>query len=93
MNSLNAVSPIDGRYRSKCEPLAKYFSEGALIKYRVRVEVEYFIALADRLKDQRPGLADVASKAEQLRDIYRAFTDDDAQAIKSIMNMNFDIKR
>ena len=60
MNSLNAVSPIDGRYRSKCEPLAKYFSEGALIKYRVRVEVEYFIALADRLKAQRPALAGVA---------------------------------
>ena len=49
MNSLNAVSPIDGRYRSKCEPLAKYFSEGALIKYRVRVEVEYFIALSEQL--------------------------------------------
>ncbi len=93
MNSLNAVSPIDGRYRSKCEPLAKYFSEGALIKYRVRVEVEYFIALADRLKDQRPGLADVASKAEQLRDIYRAFTDDDAQAIKDIeKTTNHDVK-
>lgn len=93
MNSLNAVSPIDGRYRSKCEPLAKYFSEGALIKYRVRVEVEYFIALADRLKDQRPGLADIASKAEQLRDIYRAFTDDDAQAIKDIeKTTNHDVK-
>lgn len=93
MNSLNAVSPIDGRYRSKCEPLAKYFSEGALIKYRVRVEVEYIIALADRLKDQRPGLADVASKAEQLRDIYRAFTDDDAQAIKDIeKTTNHDVK-
>ena len=61
MNSLNAVSPIDGRYRSKCEPLAKYFSEGALIKYRVRVEVEYFIALADRLKGQRPALSAVAA--------------------------------
>ena len=71
MNSLNAVSPIDGRYRSKCEPLAKYFSEGALIKYRVRVEVEYFIALADRLKEKRPALAAVAGKAEALRDIYR----------------------
>ena len=49
MNSLNAVSPIDGRYRSKCEPLAAYYSEGALIRYRVRVEVEYFIALAAQL--------------------------------------------
>ena len=84
MNSLNAVSPIDGRYRSKCEPLAKYFSEGALIKYRVRVEVEYFIALADRLKTLRPQLAQVAARAEELRAIYRTFTDDDAQAIKDI---------
>ena len=93
MNSLNAVSPIDGRYRSKCEPLAKYFSEGALIKYRVRVEVEYFIALADRLKAQRPALAGVAGKAEQLRDIYRQFTDDDAQAIKDIeKTTNHDVK-
>ena len=93
MNSLNAVSPVDGRYRSKCEPLAKYFSEGALIKYRVRVEVEYFIALADRLKDLRPSLAGVAAKAEALRDIYRQFTDDDAQAIKDIEKVtNHDVK-
>ena len=93
MNSLNAVSPIDGRYRSKCEPLAKYFSEGALIKYRVRVEVEYFIALSDRLKGVRPQLATVAGKAEALRDIYRNFTDDDAQAIKDIEKVtNHDVK-
>ncbi|MBR4506590.1 MAG: adenylosuccinate lyase [Bacteroidales bacterium] len=93
MNSLNAVSPIDGRYRSKCEPLAKYFSEGALIKYRVRVEVEYFIALADRLKSVRPQLAAVAAKAEALRDIYRNFTDADAQAIKDIEKVtNHDVK-
>ena len=93
MNSLNAVSPIDGRYRSKCEPLAKYFSEGALIKYRVRVEVEYFIALAERLNAQRPALASVASKAEALRDIYRQFTDADAQAIKDIEKVtNHDVK-
>ena len=93
MNSLNAVSPIDGRYRSKCEPLAKYFSEGALIKYRVRVEVEYFIALAAELKDLRPQLATVAAKAEALRDIYRNFTDEDAQAIKDIEKVtNHDVK-
>ena len=93
MNSLNAVSPIDGRYRSKCEPLAKYFSEGALIKYRVRVEVEYFIALSERLKTLRPQLAIVASKAEALRDIYRTFTDEDAQAIKDIEKVtNHDVK-
>ena len=93
MNSLNAVSPIDGRYRSKCEPLAKYFSEGSLIKYRVRVEVEYFIALAARLAVERPQLAAVAAKAEALRDIYRHFTDDDAQAIKEIeKTTNHDVK-
>ena len=93
MNSLNAVSPIDGRYRSKCESLAKYFSEGALIKYRVRVEVEYFIALADRLKEVRPQLATVAAKAEMLRDIYRNFTDENAQAIKDIEKVtNHDVK-
>ena len=93
MNSLNAVSPIDGRYRSKCEPLAAYFSEGALIKYRVRVEVEYFIALAEQLKAQRPQLAVVASKAEALRDIYRHFSDEDALAIKEIeKTTNHDVK-
>ena len=93
MNSLNAVSPIDGRYRSKCEPLARYFSEGALIKYRVRVEVEYFIALAGQLSGVRPELAQVAGKAEPLRDIYRHFTDDDALAIKEIeKTTNHDVK-
>ena len=93
MNSLNAVSPIDGRYRGKCEPLAAYFSEGALIKYRVRVEVEYFIALAAELKSLRPQLATVAAKAEALRDIYRNFTDADAQAIKDIEKVtNHDVK-
>lgn len=93
MNSLNAVSPIDGRYRTKCESLAKYFSEGALIKYRVRVEVEYFIALSERLKELRPQLASVASKAETLRDIYRQFTEEDAQAIKDIeKTTNHDVK-
>ena len=93
MKSLNAISPIDGRYRSKCEPLAKYFSEGALIKYRVRVEVEYFIALSERLKEVRPQLAVVAAKAEALRDIYRHFTDDDALSIKEIeKTTNHDVK-
>ena len=93
MNSLNAVSPIDGRYRSKCEPLAKYFSEGALIKYRVRVEVEYFIALSDRLQTVRPQLTAVAARAEELRDIYRHFSDDDALAIKEIeKTTNHDVK-
>ena len=93
MNTLNAVSPVDGRYRGKTECLAPYFSEGALIKYRVRVEVEYFIALADRLKTQRPQLAAVANRAEELRDIYRHFTDDDALSIKEIeKTTNHDVK-
>ena len=94
MNSLNAISPIDGRYRSKVEPLAGFFSEGALIRYRVRVEIEYFIALSEvpqlplqALFAQRPQLA------EQLRDIYRHFTDDDAQEIKAIEKVtNHDVK-
>ena len=93
MNSLNAVSPIDGRYRSKCESLAKYFSEGALIRYRVRVEVEYIIALSEQLREQRPQLAAVRAKAEALRDIYRHFGDDEAQAIKDIEKVtNHDVK-
>ena len=97
MNSLNAVSPIDGRYRSKCEPLAKYFSEGALIKYRVRVEVEYFIALSEQLVESGKWKVEngkrVANNAEALRNIYRHFTDDDAQAIKDIEKVtNHDVK-
>ena len=93
MNSLNAVSPIDGRYRSKCEPLAKYFSEGALIQYRVRVEVEYFIALAERLKVLRPQLARVSAKAEELRDIYRKFSEIDAETVKETeKTTNHDVK-
>ncbi len=93
MNSLNAVSPIDGRYRGKCESLAKYFSEGALIRYRVRVEIEYFIALSEQLKGERPALGIVATKAEQLRDIYRNFSDEDAMAIKDIEKVtNHDVK-
>ncbi|MCR4659551.1 MAG: adenylosuccinate lyase [Bacteroidales bacterium] len=97
MNTLNAVSPIDGRYRSKAEPLAAYFSEGALIRYRVRVEVEYFIALAAELTsrglwNQADG-ALVVSQAEALRDIYLNFVDDDALAIKEIeKTTNHDVK-
>ncbi len=93
MDSLFAVSPIDGRYRSKCEPLAQFFSEGALIKYRVRVEIEYFIALADRLKEVRPELAAVADKKQKLRNIYRKFSSSDALSIKEIeKTTNHDVK-
>ena len=93
MNSLHAISPIDGRYRSKCEPLARFFSEGALIRYRVRVEVEYFIALCRQLQDVRPQLAVVESRAEELREVYRQFSDKDAQAVKEIeQTTNHDVK-
>ena len=97
MNSLNSVSPIDGRYRSKCEPLAAYYSEGALIKYRVRVEVEYFIALGEQLVACGAWSAEkgkrVADQAEALRDLYRHFTDEDAQSIKDIEKVtNHDVK-
>lgn len=86
MTTLDAISPIDGRYRSKVEPLANYFSEKALIRYRVRVEVEYFIALMKRLG--KP-----FGKAEELRNIYRDFTDENALEIKEIeKTTNHDVK-
>ena len=86
MTTLDAISPIDGRYRSKVEPLANYFSEKALIRYRVRVEVEYFIALMNRLG--KP-----FDKAEELRNIYRNFTDENALEIKDIeKTTNHDVK-
>ena len=88
MNTLNAISPIDGRYRKKVEKLADYFSEGALIRYRVRVEVEYFIALCDKLHLNLP-----KDKIEPLRDIYRNFKDEDALEIKEIeKTTNHDVK-
>ena len=94
MDSMNAISPIDGRYRNKVEPLADFFSEGALIRYRVRVEVEYFIALGQleqlplrKLFTDRPQLA------EQLRDIYRHFGEKDALEVKEIeKTTNHDVK-
>ncbi|MBQ9417461.1 MAG: adenylosuccinate lyase [Bacteroidales bacterium] len=93
MNSLDAVSPIDGRYRAKCEPLARYFSEGALMKYRVQVEVEYLIALAERLCGARPQLADVVARAAELRAIYQQFSQSDAEAIKETeKTTNHDVK-
>ena len=87
---LTAVSPIDGRYRSKTESLAVYFSEYALIRYRVRVEVEYFIALVHL---PLPQLKDFPVGDEQLRDIYRNFTEQDAQRVKDIEAVtNHDVK-
>ena len=91
LNSLNAISPIDGRYRSKVEELGKYFSEEALIKYRVHVEIEYFISLCEI---PLPQLADIdASIFNDLRNIYENFSTEDALAIKAIEKItNHDVK-
>ncbi|MBQ7237775.1 MAG: adenylosuccinate lyase [Bacteroidales bacterium] len=88
---LTAVSPIDGRYHSKTEVLSNYFSEFALIKYRVRVEIEYFIALCEL---PLPQLSKVpASVFPQLRAIYQNFSVDDARRIKEIEKVtNHDVK-
>ena len=88
---LTAISPIDGRYRSKVDGLALYFSEYALIRYRVLVEIEYFISLCElplpQLKTVDHGVF------EQLRDIYRAFQLEDAERIKEIEQVtNHDVK-
>ena len=88
---LTAISPVDGRYRSKTEPLAEYFSEYALIRYRVRVEIEYFIALCELPLPQLLGF-DVA-RFDELRDIYRLFSETDAQRVKDIEKItNHDVK-
>jgi len=91
LNKLNAISPIDGRYRNKVENLADYFSEEALIKYRVRVEIEYFIALCEIPLPQLSSFD--TSKFEALREIYTNFSSDDALAIKEIeKTTNHDVK-
>jgi adenylosuccinate lyase len=88
---LTAVSPIDGRYRSKCARLAKYFSEYALIRYRVQVEIEYFIALCEY---PLPQLRNVDKETyDGLRRIYQTFTEADAVRIKEIEGVtNHDVK-
>jgi adenylosuccinate lyase len=91
LNELNAISPIDGRYRNKTIALAPFFSEEALIKYRVLVEIEYFIALCEmplpQLKDVNHNLFD------SLRDIYKKFTTEDALWIKETEKVtNHDVK-
>ncbi|WGD34933.1 adenylosuccinate lyase [Olleya sp. YS] len=91
LNQLNAISPIDGRYRNKIEKLQAFFSEEALIKYRVLVEIEYFIALCEIPLPQLKGVDN--SKFEDLRDIYQSFTSKNAQAIKDIEKVtNHDVK-
>lgn len=91
LSELNAISPIDGRYRNKTAPLAAYFSEEALIKYRVLVEIEYFIALCELPLPQLTGVS--KDVFEPLRDIYRNFSSEDALQIKEIeKTTNHDVK-
>lgn len=91
MQALTAISPIDGRYRDKVEGLANYFSESALIRYRVMVEVEYFIALCELPLPQLKGFDH--SLFDSLKDIYLDFTVEDAQKVKDIEKVtNHDVK-
>ena len=91
LNALNAISPVDGRYQSKTKELSSYYSEAALIKYRLRVEVEYFISLCEL---PLPQLENFDAKLyEPLRKIYLEFSDDDAQEVKEIESItNHDVK-
>lgn len=91
LNLLTAISPIDGRYRSKTDELANYFSEYALIRYRVQVEIEYFIALCEL---PLPQLSNTDKKLfTDLRAIYTAFSIEDAQKVKNTENItNHDVK-
>ena len=91
LDALTAVSPIDGRYRSKTESLADYFSEYALIRYRVRVEIEYFITLCELPLPQLESFN--SALFEQLRDIYRNFDETSAARVKEIESItNHDVK-
>ena len=89
--ALHAITPVDGRYASKTEALSQYFSEYALIKYRVRVEIEYFIALCESDLPQLKGVSEDQFPA--LRTIYQNFSTEDAQKIKDIEKVtNHDVK-
>ena len=91
LSTLTAISPVDGRYRNKAENLAAYFSEYALIKYRVRVEIEHFITLSEFL----PQLSELnaAEVKKGLRKIYQEFTEEDALRVKEIESVtNHDVK-
>ena len=91
LSALTAISPVDGRYRNKTEELAAYFSEYALIKYRVRVEVEYFIALCELPLPQLKALDQ--SVFPKLRRLYEEFSEEDAQKIKEFERVtNHDVK-
>lgn len=91
LDTLTAISPIDGRYRGKTEKLADYFSEYALIRYRVRVEIEYFISLCELPLPQLKGFDH--NLFERLRDIYRKLDEKDAARVKEIeKTTNHDVK-
>lgn len=90
LNTLSAISPVDGRYFSTTQSLAPYFSEFGLMKYRVRVEVEYFIALTDTLPELKSFAKENVSK---LKSLYQSFSEADALAIKEIeKTTNHDVK-
>src|SRR6218665_803732 len=91
LNALTAISPIDGRYRKTAESLAIYFSEFGLMKYRVQVEIEYFIALSHQGLPQLPKLT--KENETQLRTVYEGFSEKDAQHIKNTeKTTNHDVK-
>ncbi len=91
LNLLTAISPIDGRYRDKTNKLGKYFSEYALIKYRVHVEIEYFISLCSLPLPQLKAID--KDTIDKLRTIYRDFTEEDAAKVKEIEKVtNHDVK-
>ncbi len=91
LNTLTAISPVDGRYRSKTDVFSKYFSEFGLIRYRVLVEIEYFIALCELPLEQLNGVE--TDLFPELRKIYEQFTEEDAQRIKDIESTtNHDVK-
>ena len=91
LNTLNAISPVDGRYRSKSKPLHAFFSEYALIKYRVKIEIEYFISLCSHPIPQLESFQH--SLFEDLRSIYEHFSQENAKAIKDIeKTTNHDVK-
>ena len=91
LDELTAVSPVDGRYRGKTEKLASYFSEFALIRYRVRVEIEYFISLCELPLPQLKGID--PSLFNKLRKIYEDFSESQAQRVKDIEKVtNHDVK-
>ena len=96
LSPLSAISPVDGRYRNTTAALAAYFSEYALIKYRVFVEIEYFIALCEHpllLNYKTFDKKCAENEVEQLRDIYRNFNEADAESIKVIeKTTNHDVK-